>query len=104
MKEARYELIQGKLRRLRSHFFGFSHIDAAAFAELHPVLVCELAVTGADRTGMKMEASRQFARTGEPLFGSQITAEDVQNDLGHELVANTDFAGAGEPEARAGVS
>src|SRR5437899_11934959 len=104
MKEARDELIEGKLRRLRFHFFGFSHVDATTLAEFNPVLVCKLAITGADGIGMKMEASRQFARTREPLSGSQIAAEDTQNDLGNELVANADFAGAGEPEAHAGVS
>ncbi len=105
MKEARDELIQVKLRRLRSQLFGFSHVDATAFAEFHPVLVCELAVTGADGVGMKMEAPRQIARTREPLSaGARSPLRILRTIWGNELVANADFAGAREPEAHAGVS
>jgi hypothetical protein len=64
----------------------------------------ELTVCGADGVGMEAEAPRQFARAGQALAGSQIVAEDGQNNLSHELFANGDFAAARKRELHAGLS
>jgi len=62
------------------------------------MVLLQVTVTGADRIWVKMKTPRQFARAGQSLPGLKLAAEDAQNDLRDQLVANTDFVAAGEPE------
>src|ERR1700691_3902295 len=50
------------------------HIHAASAPEFYPTISMQLAVTGADRVGMKFEPPRQFAGTGQALAGRQVVA------------------------------
>src|SRR6266498_2078835 len=75
-----------------------AHVHAAALAELQPVTSLKLPVPGADCVGMEAEAARQLASAGQSLPGRQFAADNCQNDLGRQLIANTDIALPREPE------
>ena len=59
----------------------------------------ELAVSGADRVGVEVKSPCKLARAGQALPGLKLAAKNAENDLGGELVANTDFVAAREPES-----
>ena len=73
-------------------------------AKLNPPLPFQLAVSGADRVGMKSKAPRQFSRARQTLPRSQVVAEDSEDDLGYELFADSNFTSAGEPKLHNGLS
>jgi hypothetical protein len=47
---------------------------------------------------------RQFPCAGQALSGSQIVAQNTQNDLSHQLFADADPAVMGKPELHAAIS
>jgi hypothetical protein len=48
---------------------------------------------------MDAVALGKLARAGQPLAGGKITAQDAENDLRRELLAQVDVAVSIEPEA-----
>jgi hypothetical protein len=52
---------------------------------------------------MKTKPPRQFSRAWQTLAGSQVVAQDAQNDLGHQLFADRNFTSPGEPELHEGT-
>jgi len=50
-----------------------------------------------------MKPPRQFACAGQRLAGSEIVAQNAQNNLGHQLFADADFTVTGKPELRGAV-
>jgi hypothetical protein len=72
--------------------------------EFHPMLSLQLPITGADRFRVKAKPARQFSCAGQALSGSQIVAQNAQNDLSHQLFADADLAVMGKPELHAAIS
>ncbi len=89
----------GHLGRERGGGARGAHIDAAAVADLKPALVFEFFVGRAGGVGMDAVALGQLAGAGQPLAGGKLAAQDAQNDLGRELLAQVNVAVPLKPEA-----
>jgi len=61
-------------------------------ADLKPALVFEFLIGGAGGVGMDAVALRQLSRAGQPLAGGKLVAQDAQDDLGAELLAQVHIA------------
>src|SRR5258708_20874986 len=75
---------------------------SAAAGEFNPAIARQLAISRADGVGMQVEAPGQIARTGQTLAWRQVVAQDAEDDLGYQLLANRDFAAPGKPELHSG--
>ena len=82
-KEACNHLVKCQRRRQRDLWFALPDVDTAAMTEFHPTLSLQLPVTGADCIRVKAKPTRQFPCAGQALSGSQIVAQNTQNDLSH---------------------
>src|SRR5215217_6007817 len=97
-EEPRDELIECEsvLERLVS---SRSHVNAAAFAKLDPPASRQLAICGADGVGVYVITPREVACARQALSDFEVVADDAENDLRHELLADRDFAAFGDPES-----
>jgi hypothetical protein len=71
-------------------------------AEFDPLVAFELAVSGAYGVGMQVESPSQFACTRQSLPGRKIVAQNAEDDLRDQLLADRHFAGARKPELHGG--
>ena len=77
-------------------------INTAAMTPLGPAFPLQLAVTCAYGVGVDGKAAGQFTRAGQTVAGTQVAAENGQDDLGNELAIDGDFTAGGEPEPHKG--
>ena len=68
------------------------------------MLSLQFPVTGAHCIRVKAKPTCQFPCAGQALSGSQVVAQNTQNDLSHELFADADLAVMGKPELHAAIS
>ena len=68
-----------------------SHINTTAFAKLNPATAREFAIRRADSVGMDVVPARQIARARQTLGSLQIVADNSENDLSDQLLANGNF-------------
>jgi hypothetical protein len=56
--------------------------------KLNPTISLQQPIRGTDGIRMKVKSSREFARARQALPGNQISAENSQDDLCNQLLAN----------------
>ena len=88
-KEIGNQLIKGDdrfggLRRM------FANVNAAAFAEFDPLAARELAISSADGIRMNVEAACEFTGAGETLARLEVCAQNAEDNLRYQLLANAD--------------
>src|SRR5215216_176402 len=76
-----------------------SHINTAAFAKLDPAASRQLAIGGADGIGVYVVTPRKVTCARQSLGNFEIIADNAENDLRHELLADRDFATFRDPES-----
>ncbi len=76
-----------------------AHVNAAAFAKLDPAASRQLTIRGANSVGVYVVTSREVTRARQALTDFEVVADDAENDLRHELLADRDFAAFGDPES-----
>ena len=92
LKKRRDDLI--KLEPLARRLLAgrLAHIDAAAFAKLDPAALGQIAISGADGVGMNLKTLRQLARARQALAGLEVKADDAEQYLRRELLAQRHVA------------
>jgi len=68
------------------------------------MLAFELTVSGADGVGMDAEAAGQFTRARKALSRCKVVAENGEDDLRDQLLADGNVAVALKPELHAELS
>src|SRR6185369_4079971 len=97
-EETRDELIEREsiIERLVSPR---AHVNTAAFAKLDPPASRQFAICGADSIGVYVVTTREVTCARKALSDFEVVADDAENDLRHELLADRDFAAFGDPES-----
>src|SRR5215204_6124793 len=76
-----------------------SHVNTAPLAKLHPASSCKFAIGGAHSVGMYVVTSSEFASARQTLCYLQVVADDPEDNLRHQLLANWNFTIFGNPDA-----
>lgn len=103
-KEAGNHLIQCEGGREWRVGFAGPHKNAASAPVLNPTLSRQLPVACANRVRMQVKAPCQLPRAGQALARGKVIPQNAENDLGHKLFADTDFAFAREPKLHGRLS
>src|SRR6185437_10447949 len=97
-------MIQCNGRAKRRVRLAVSDIDTASAAKLNPAVALKLAIPGAYGVWMQPKPTRQIPDAWQALSGSEVAAEDPQNDLRCKLLADGDVSSARKPELHDEVS
>src|SRR6185369_14634761 len=68
-----------------------SHVNTAAFAKLNPAPAREFAIRRTDSVGVDIVAAREVTRARQTLGNLQIVADNSENDLCNQLLADGNF-------------
>jgi hypothetical protein len=69
----------------------FANIHSASLAKLNPSASRQLAICGADCVCVYVVTPREVARAWQAVADLQVVADNAEDDLRYQLLANRDF-------------